>query len=561
MDREKTARRRASDVPTTEREGAIFGTLVARGVLSEDQFKGAVEAARQRGGDLETVLCDDLKVPKRALGDALSFFYKCPFVEPDPKFAVSPRLLAKLNPHYLAANLWAPMWRDGTTVHVLMHDPHAASRVLDIQQLFPGHTFRFYVALRRDIARFIERLSGAAPAEPATIEDILKREGSSIETAAAEDQAEAALDESDSVVVKLASQIIADAEKAGASDVHVEPYPDKEMVVRFRVDGDCVIHQKLPARYRRALVSRFKIMAGLDIAERRRPQDGKIAARGAKGKLELRVATLPTAGGLEDVVLRLAGSSEPVPLEKIGLAPGNLEKIHALLQNPHGLFLCVGPTGSGKTTTLHSCLYYLNGPDVKIWTAEDPVEITQYGLRQVQVHPKIGLTFASALRSFLRADPDVIMVGEMRDQETAETAIEASMTGHLVLSTLHTNSAVETVTRLLDMGVDPFNYADALLGVLSQRLVRRLCRACRGRESSTPSCEACGGSGYRGRVGIHELLVATPELKALIQKRAPASELSACARRQGMITLLEDGEAKCKAGETDMAQVRSAARS
>ena len=300
------------------------------------------------------------------------------------------------------------------------------------------------------------------------------------------------------------------------------------------------------------MVQRFKIMSKLDIAEKRKPQDGKIRFKGPMGTIELRVATIPTSGGNEDVVMRILAACKPLPLEKMGFSDRNISEFKKILEKPYGICLVVGPTGSGKTTTLHSGLGYINTVDMKIWTAEDPVEITQAGLRQVQVHPKIDFTFAVAMRAFLRADPDVIMVGEMRDHETAATGIEASLTGHLVFSTLHTNSAPETITRLLDMDIDPFNFADALLGIMAQRLVRTLCKDCK--EEYVPTQEefaeimesyglehwdklgiryspglqalpaqglrrSAASTGYKGRMGIHELLVATDEMKRMIQKR------------------------------------------
>ena len=276
------------------------------------------------------------------------------------------------------------------------------------------------------------------------------------------------------------------------SDIHIECAPGRDKVrIRFRKDGRLHPYLELPHTYRSAVIGRLKVMCDLDISEKRKPQDGKINfARYVQGvRLELRVATIPTQNNLEDAVLRLLASSKPLPLESLGLSPHNLDKFQAAAQRPYGMLLCVGPTGSGKTTTLHSLLAVINTPERKIWTAEDPVEITQSGLRQVQVNPRIDWTFAKAMRAFLRADPDVIMVGEIRDKETAQVAIEASLTGHLVLSTLHTNSAPETVTRLLDMGMDPFNFADALLGVLAQRLVRRLCPHCRTLRDASPEEE------------------------------------------------------------------------
>jgi type II secretory ATPase GspE/PulE/Tfp pilus assembly ATPase PilB-like protein len=337
------------------------------------------------------------------------------------------------------------------------------------------------------------------------------------------------------------------------------------------------------------VVQRFKIMSKLDIAEKRKPQDGKIRFRGPMGTIELRVATIPTAGGNEDIVMRILAASKPLPLERMGFSERNLSEFKKILEKPYGICLVVGPTGSGKTTTLHSGLGYINTVDMKIWTAEDPVEITQAGLRQVQVHPKIDFTFAVAMRAFLRADPDVIMVGEMRDHETAATGIEASLTGHLVFSTLHTNSAPETITRLLDMDIDPFNFADALLGIMAQRLVRTLCKDCKEEYAPTQEefaelmeeygleswdklglryspafrlyrpkgCAKCGKTGYKGRMGIHELLVATDEMKRKIQKREPIEELRKQAMRDGMTTLLQDGIQKVIKGHTDFKQVRA----
>jgi type II secretory ATPase GspE/PulE/Tfp pilus assembly ATPase PilB-like protein len=425
------------------------------------------------------------------------------------------------------------------------------------------------------------------------------------------DMEEDAIQQSDNTLVKLINSMIVEAHSQGVSDIHIECQGGKEKVrIRFRRDGRLRSYLELPTIYRNALIARIKIMCDLDISEKRKPQDGKINfSKFVQGlKLELRVATIPTNSGQEDAVLRLMHSSKPIPMDSLGLSPANLERLRDCIQRPQGLVLCVGPTGSGKTTTLHSTLGFINTPERKIWTAEDPVEITQPGLRQVQVNPRIDWTFAKALRAFLRADPDVIMVGEIRDLETAQTAIEASLTGHLVVSTLHTNSAPETVTRLLDMGMDPFNFADALQCVLAQRLLRKLCLLCREAHVAsaeeeeellqdymhvmqgvpgTPSvddvladwrrrfgsqdasgtgrislyrpvgCEQCGQSGYRGRAAVHELMTVSRVQRHLIQTGRRADDLQSQAMTDGMRTLRQDGIEKVLAGVTTIEEVRS----
>jgi type II secretory ATPase GspE/PulE/Tfp pilus assembly ATPase PilB-like protein len=417
---------------------------------------------------------------------------------------------------------------------------------------------------------------------------------------------EETIEQSDNSLVRMINRMIIDAYDDGVSDIHIESYPGREKIrIRYRKDGQLRTHLELPSNYRNALIARVKIMCDLDISEKRKPQDGKInfSKFSPQHKVELRVATIPTNNGLEDVVMRILASAKPIPLEKLGLSPSNMERLKRAIERPYGMVLCVGPTGSGKTTTLHSALSHINQPDRKIWTAEDPVEITQAGLRQVQINPRIDWTFAKALRAFLRADPDVIMVGEIRDEETAKTAVEASLTGHLVMSTLHTNSAPETVTRLLDMGMDPFNFADSLLAILAQRLVRRLCPHCLSSRPATPEetnellsdylnafggeptpgerdavlaawtrrhgkdgqlqaytcpgCKQCGDSGFKGRVGLHELMVISRELRHLIQTGARAEALQATALRQGMRTLRQDGIDKVLAGLTTIDEVRA----
>ena len=417
---------------------------------------------------------------------------------------------------------------------------------------------------------------------------------------------DAPIEQSDNSLVRMINRMILEAHREGVSDIHIESYPGREKIrIRFRRDGRLYTYLELPPNYRNALIARIKIMCDLDISEKRKPQDGKInfSKFSPQHRLELRVATVPTNNGLEDVVMRLLASAKPIALDALGLSERNLAQLKAAIERPYGMVLCVGPTGSGKTTTLHSALMHINTPERKIWTAEDPIEITQVGLRQVQINPRIDWTFAKALRAFVRADPDVIMVGEIRDEETAKTAIEASLTGHLVLSTLHTNSAPETVTRLLDMGMDPFNFADSLLAVLAQRLVRRLCTNCVASRPATEAeidellsdymhsfgstemaaehdtvrsgwltryardgalkmyksvgCKQCGDSGFKGRVGIHELMVMSRALRRLVQSGARAEELQETALREGMRTLRQDGIDKVLAGQTTIDEVRA----
>ena len=567
-----------------------FDYLLAQHQISPQELSSAVAEARRRQTDVESILIDQYKVPKGELGVSLSQFYECPFVEYDERILPPPDLVKGLRLEYLRRNFWLPLRREDGAVVVLIDNPQDLQRVDSVSQALKNRRVKWAVGLRKDILLFLSQVSGEGAGRDSigTILGDLRAEdvADTLELGAGE------LDENDSAVIRLANQIIVDAYKARASDIHIEPYgAQKDTVIRYRIDGGCAEYQKIPGAYRRAIVARIKIMAQLDIAERRKPQDGKFKFKVSDREIELRVATIPTANQNEDVVMRLLSSSELITLDKIDMAPRNLREIKKLSEKPYGLILCVGPTGSGKTTTLHSLLGHINKPERKIWTAEDPVEITQYGLRQVQVMPKIGFDFAAAMRAFLRADPDVIMVGEMRDEETASTGIEASLTGHLVFSTLHTNSAVETVVRLLDMGCDSFNFADALLGIMGQRLVKRICRDCRaeyhperaeydelaqafGEESFAKlnlkydesfilyrgkGCVSCGKTGYRGRLGIHELLIATDEMKRLIQTKARVAEMVVQAKAEGMTTLVQDGVLKALGGLTDFRQVKAVA--
>ncbi len=564
-----------------------FDYLLENHLVTQKDLTKAVSDARQRKEAVEAVLLKEFKVPKSEIGESLSRYYKIPFIAFNASYPIPGELLTGLKVPFMRNNVWVPVRTEDDQPVIAIDDPHDLKRIDEIKSLFPGQRLKFVVAIKQDILDFI-KLFTQDEKEMAEIDDILSQLQDETEEI---DEAESSVGEEDSAVVQLVNKIILDAYARGASDIHIEPYSGKlNTMVRIRVDGSCTVYQTIPFAYRNAVVSRIKIMSDLDIAERRLPQDGKIKFKkyGAKD-IELRVATIPTQGGLEDVVMRILAAGEPIPLNKIGFSERNHENFVTAVMNPYGLILVCGPTGSGKTTTLHSALAYINKTETKIWTAEDPVEITQKGLRQVQVKPKIGFDFAAAMRSFLRADPDVIMVGEMRDKETTHIGIEASLTGHLVFSTLHTNSAPESITRLLDMGMDPFNFADAILCIMAQRLVRTLCADCKKEYNPTKEeyqelireygeeefekngnppysddvvlfkavgCEICSNTGYRGRMGIHELLTGTDPMKKLIQLRAEMAEIRNQAISDGMTTLKQDGIEKILSGHTDLLQVR-----
>ncbi len=562
--------------------------LLEKNLLTEEQIRQAEIIARDERLDQDLVVIKELKIDRKDMAKALEHYFSCDFIRFDNATAIPQQLLVNLRPEMLRHDKWIPISNDNGIIQIAMEDPNDLQKQGIISFSFPGQRrLRFVAAFSDEILQFIDLFYNQDTQSEFSMQDIL----SSIDK---NDEPEIELEskkvsEEDSALVKMVNKIICDAYRANASDIHIEPAVGKnDVLVRIRIDGRCQVYQRIPYKYKYALTSRIKIMAGLDIAERRKPQDGKITFK-KYGPLdiELRVATVPTAGGVEDVVLRVLAAGDPLPFEQLGLTARNLEVVQAAINKPYGLILCVGPTGSGKTTSLHSAVAQINTPETKIWTAEDPIEITQKGLRQVQMNVKIGLTFASALRAFLRADPDVIMVGEMRDKETAAIGIESSLTGHLVFSTLHTNSAPETITRLLDMGMDPFSFSDALLVIMAQRLARRVCSKCC--EQYTPTaeelaslideygaehfaalnldtaalkfvktigCESCGSTGYKGRLGLHEVLDCSDEMKALIKKKSEVAHIRDLAISQGMTTLKQDGILKMFQGKTDLHEVR-----
>ena len=573
------------------RQRSRYNYLLDRNLIDEKTIEKASTHPDVAKFGLDAVLMREFKVPREELAKALSLFFGTEFINYEPATpAMEEELLKRIKPDRLMKEWWVPYKVENGVLYIIMDDPTDLGRQDMIKFIYPEYKRISYVgAFRDDIQSFIGLFynKGASLGSGGSIDELINKLDATDEPEI--EQESSKVSEQDSVIVQLVNKIIIDAVQGKVSDIHIEPYPGKEdVIVRTRIDGRCKVYQRIPYKYKYAIPSRIKIMCGLDISERRKPQDGKIDFK-KFGPLdvELRVATVPTAGQLEDVVMRVLASGEAaLPYDKLGLTERNSKVLLECINQPYGLVLVVGPTGSGKTTTLHSAISVINTPETKIWTAEDPVEITQRGLRQVQVHPKIGFTFAAALRSFLRADPDVIMVGEMRDQETAEIGVESSLTGHLVFSTLHTNSAPETVTRLLDMELDPFSFSDAILCILAQRLCRRLC-SCKQeyipeqkelediileygpedfkrtginpadiRLSKAVGCPKCGDSGYKGRLGIHELLQGTDEMKALIKRKSEIELIRKQAIKDGMTTLKQDGILKCFQGITDLKEVR-----
>lgn len=574
-------------VISSTRRRTRFDYLVAHNLIQEQDMENAWTDARKNNEHVEDLLMKKFKITREDIGKSFEDFYRCKFMQFSNKVPIPEDLIKNLKREFLRRELWIPFEKIDGKIKVIVDDPNNLLKRDMIENLLKTKSVEYCVALKDDIVRFINYFYQTQEDGDASFSELLGRLDLVEETDEDEDSG---VSESDSVIMQLVNRIINDARVHRASDIHIEPnYSQKNVEIRYRIDGDCKVYQTVPYNYRAAIVSRIKIMSNLDITERRLPQDGKIKFKRPGGEeIELRVATLPTQGNMEDVVLRILAKGEIMRLDDLALSPYNHKNFLDILQKPYGLIPVVGPTGSGKTTTLHAGLHHINTPSKKIWTIEDPVEITQYGIRQVQVNPKIGLDFARAMRAFLRADPDIIMVGEMRDFETAKIGIEASLTGHLVLTTLHTNSAPETIVRLLDMGIDPLNFADSLLGILAQRLARTLCKNCKepyhptreqydeialnyGEEIFSElkvlyaddlrlyrpkGCRECSQSGYRGRMGIHELLVATDSIKRLIQKHATAEEIRAKAIEEGMRTLLQDGILKVFQGYTDFDQVR-----
>jgi len=590
------------------RKATKYDGLVADGVLTQEELLNCILKARETSETVEHLLMADHRIRPAQIGPSLAKFFGVAYEPFNSSRIRSEMLHGSLKREFIVEQGWVPLEETVDGLVIMCVDPEAVRGSRVVPQVFPRNDkFSYCVTTQTEFEETLGQLFGAGN-EAGSIDQLLADMDSPLENDAQDDSSlESAA--ADNELVKFVNKVIMDAYNQKASDIHIEPMPGKAKTgIRFRIDGTLQPYIEVPAQFRQVMVTRLKIMCDLDISEKRKPQDGKIKFK-KYGPLdiELRVATIPSSGGVEDVVMRILAAGEPIPLDKLGLTAHNQERLEKTVSKPYGLFYVCGPTGSGKTTTLHSILKFLNTPDTKIWTAEDPVEITQKGLRQVQINKKAGIDFALVMRAFLRADPDIIMVGESRDKETVAMGVEASLTGHMVFSTLHTNSAPESITRLLDMGMDPFNFADALLGILAQRLAKKLCDC---REAYSPDaqevkafvaeyaqelrytpawkadaageaknlydswltlygdssklkmyravgCDKCNKTGYKGRIGLHELMIADDAARKLIQERARVTELFSSAVNGGMRTLKMDGMEKVLMGLTDLKMVRS----
>lgn len=557
----------------------MFDLLIQSGAVDHEAIKHF--SKNSNVAQMVHSLHHEHDVPEKQICASLAAYYQVPFIDYLPDQFTLAIANIKLNMSYLKRNNVAVIKDEKARIVVLMFDPNNTSLLMEIESAIGNDEYQLAFSLPSYILKYLgEETIKQDTSELSNILDEIE-----INDPQEDEKVQESMAEDEPAIVRLVQNILYEARRLGASDIHIDAEHNRPTLVRMRVDGEVRDINQIPETHHLAVVARIKIMSGLNIAEKRIPQDGKLIFTMSGQNIEVRVATIPTVVG-EGVVMRILAGGGALPLEKINMSPHNEKTIKSTVAMPHGIVLVVGPTGSGKTTTLHAILGHLNTPNRKIWTAEDPVEITQYRLQQVQVNPQTGFTYAKALRAFLRADPDIILIGEMRDKETAHAGIEASLTGHLVLSTLHTNSAPETITRLLDLGMDPVNFSDACLGILAQRLIKTLCKNCK--EEYNPSeteldflkrqygeelfpelnlpddfkicrakgCKDCDDTGYTGRTGVHELLTMTPELRGLIYKGSSIPEMKKQAIADGMRTLTQDAIYKVIKGDIDIPQMQ-----
>ena len=548
--------------------------LKEQGKLTDEQIQEAVAEQEKSGGLIGQILLRKGHIKKEDIAKALATQLNIPFVEKIKEQMIDTTMLSKIPLKFLRQHVVIPIMYEGGKI-IVTANPRDLQPIDDISLLMGGD---INVAVGTDTL-IIEAINKYYPLETSKemMEKLEEEEEFALEEIEEKDIMEMA---NDAPIIKMVNHILFQAVKENASDIHIEPF-EKELRVRYRIDG--VMYEKLlpPKRYQGAVVSRIKIMANLNIAEKRIPQDGRIQIKVADKAIDIRTSILPCNFG-ERVVMRLLDKTKGIiKLEEISMSERDREVINRNIERPNGIVLVSGPTGSGKTTTLYSILDKLNEPDVNIITVEDPVEYTIHGIGQVQVKEHIGLTFAAALRSILRQDPDVILIGEIRDEETARIATQSALTGHIVLSTIHTNSAPATITRLLDMKIEPFLIASSVVCVISQRLVRRLCDKCKQQYTPTPEmikrigliqakskgikfyksvgCEDCLNSGYKGRMVVFEVMEIDDEISKLIVQKVDASVIKNQAVKQGMTSLAVDGLRLINAGSTTIEEVVSVA--
>ncbi len=550
--------------------------LIQQGVLTPQQLERALELQREERGLLGEVLLRMGAVRQTDLGRALAEQHGVPFVALEDE-TVDSQVAMLLPETFCREHVVLPYRVEGTTLGVAMVQPDNLWVISEIE-LLSGYEVAPSVGEPTSILRVLDQCFDRKLMARQTIVDMrvdeLRKGG---EAGDGELIAADAIEPADAPVVRLVNTIFTGGVASGSSDIHFEPQ-HPEMRIRYRIDGVLYDNMVIPSHIEPALVSRLKVMADLDITERRHPQDGHVSFAHGKKTYDLRVSTMPTVAGEKVVVRILEKDAERFHIDRLGLADPQRAVVADFLGHPYGMILVTGPTGSGKTTTLYAMLSHLNEPETNIITLEEPVENQIYGMNQIGIDPHFGMTFATGLKYILRQDPDIVMVGEIRDADTAETAVQAALTGHLLLSTLHTNDAAGAVARLVQLGVQPFLVSSALIGVVAQRLLRRVCSQC-GEPFSPPDellaefgpfaerlaaaelvrgagCDQCFGTGYRGRCGVFELLRATPEIAELVERRASAAEIKTLATRQGMGTLLEAGVANALAGHTTLEEVR-----
>jgi len=561
--------RTATAAATSDRLGEI---LLREGLITQDQLKKALLEQKNTGMRLGYTLVKLGFVEETEISKMLARQYRMPAVDLS-RFEVDPKILKLLPPDVAIKHAVLPLKREGRTLTVAIADPNNVTAIEDIKFITRCDVFPV-IAGEYTLRNAIEKYYQQSDAQLQTLlKDIEAAEDLEVVEEEVDEDVKAQDLADDAPVVKLINGLLTDAVKRGASDIHIEPF-EHELRVRYRVDGALQEVMKPPVKMRAALTSRIKIMAQLNIAERRVPQDGRIKLKMGARVIDFRVSTLPVLFG-EKIVLRILDKGNlTLDLKTFGFEPKAEENLLRAIENPYGMVLVTGPTGSGKTTTLYSALSRINQIDVNIMTAEDPVEYNLLGINQVLVRNDVGMTFAAALKAFLRQDPNIIMVGEIRDLETGSIAIKAALTGHLVLSTLHTNDAPSTITRMVDMGIEPFNVASAVNLIAAQRLVRRICKDCKTQHEYTPEemhafaidkkegpffkgagCDTCAGTGYRGRQGLYEVMALTSPLRREILKGASTEELRDLAVKEGMLTLRMDGMLKVKKGVTTLEEV------